>query len=566
MYTPNPCYPPAQGRVDRGWDSMAASVHPNVSVIAVDGPAISAWESLIPGLSQAFDKRGKRAEFVPTATWFLPWAQVQRATSSFQLRDDPDFDFLASGDLRDLLRPPAHLQVPEDGVLVVYGPGAALAPHDVLWYADLPKRYAEAAVSRGHSLNLGQRPGPEPPTTKRLFFVDWPLLDRHRDQLVGRVDYWLDVQDPTCPAFLSGDALRSTLAALSTRPFRTRPTFNTTPWGGHWGQARLGHNPGALNTALGYELIAPEAGVLVGADDGPQVELPFQLVVAAHPVQVLGEAVQPVFGTSFPIRFDYLDTYGGGNLSVHCHPRADYMKAVFGWPYTQHESYYVMIGSAGRQVFLGLQDNVDVEAFRRQATDADGAGTPFEIERYVTTFPASEHQLFLIPAGTPHGSGEGNVILEISATPYLYSLRFYDWLRRNAQGSLRPVHIAHAFANLNTERSGNALEGNLVQKPRQVRSGDGWGEEVLGALPEMFFDVRRLSLAPGAVAEDDTIDRFHILNVVEGDGIVVQPQVGLAHALAYAETMVVPAAVGPYRLEPLGMNRVRVVKATVRRA
>jgi len=47
-----------------------------------------------------------------------------------------------------------------------------------------------------------------------------------------------------------------------------------------------------------------------------------------------------------------------------------------------------------------------------------------DIEQYVPKFAATPHQLFLIPGGTPHGSGEGNVVLEISATPYLYSLRF----------------------------------------------------------------------------------------------------------------------------------------------
>jgi hypothetical protein len=532
--------------------------------MAIDGPAIAAWEELVAGLSEALRKREKAARFVGTAEWFLPWNSVQAATSSYRLRDDPDFDFLASGQLADLLRPPLHPQVPEGDLLVLYGPGAALAPHDVLWYADLPKRYAEAAVTDGRGLNVGQPAGQGRPTTKRLFFIDWPLLDRHRDQLVERVDCWIDMQEPSSPAFLSGEALRATLASLSTRPFRTRPTFNTTPWGGHWGQSQLGHNPGALNTALGYELIAPEAGVLVGADEGPQVEVPFQLVVATHPVEVLGRAVQAVFGTSFPVRFDYLDTFGGGNLSVHCHPREEYMRAVFGWPYTQHESYYVMVGGEDRQVFLGLRDNADPGSFRRDASNADQAGAPFEIAKYVPAFPAAQHQLFLIPAGTPHGSGEGNVVLEVSATPYLYSLRFYDWLRRDVQGSFRPVHIEHAFANLDGGRTGDALAAELVQAPRTVRRGDGWREELLGALPDMFFEVRRMVLTPDAVAGDDTADRFHVLNVVEGAGVLVEPATGTAHALMYAETIVVPAAVGHYRLKSLGAGPVMVVKALVR--
>ena len=75
-----------------------------------------------------------------------------------------------------------------------------------------------------------------------------------------------------------------------------------------------------------------------------------------------------VFGTSFPVRFDYLDTVDGGNLSVHCHPQEDYMRSVFGWPYTQHESYYVMVGSEGQRVFLGLREEADVNAFYQEAS------------------------------------------------------------------------------------------------------------------------------------------------------------------------------------------------------
>ncbi len=81
--------------------------------------------------------------------------------------------------------------------------------------------------------------------------------------------------------------------------------------------------------------------------------MPFQLVVATHPEELLGDSVHRVFGTSFPVRFDYLDTVDGGNLSVHCHPQPDYMRSVFGWPYTQHESYYVMVGGESQRVFLG---------------------------------------------------------------------------------------------------------------------------------------------------------------------------------------------------------------------
>jgi mannose-6-phosphate isomerase class I len=534
-----------------------------VSRVAIDGPVVTGWADLVKGLGQALDHRGFEANFRGTGGWLLPWRRIEELTSSYELRADPDFDHLASGRLSDLLRPPSHLEAPPGGCLVVYGPGAALVPHDVLWYADLPKRYAEAAVVAGSGLNLGQPAGVSEPTTKRLFFIDWPLLDRQRDEILARIDVWIDMQDANSPAILDGSTLRSTLAELALRPFRCRPTFNTTPWGGHWAQRTLGQNRGSVNTALGYELIAPEAGVLIGAEGGLHVEVPFQLVVASHPLEVLGESVHRVFGTSFPVRFDYLDTVDGGNLSVHCHPQPDYMRSVFGWPYTQHESYYVMVGHEDQHVFLGLREEADVSAFYLEASKADDDGTPLEITRYVPTFPATPHQLFLIPGGTPHGSGKGNVVLEISATPYLYSLRFYDWLRQGIDGELRPVHVDHAFRNLDSKRRGKAVARDLVQQPRLLRPGDGWHEELLGALPEMFFEVRRMAVGPGAVADDVTDGRFHVLNVVEGEGVLVEPAAGRPHSLVYAETLVVPAAVGRYTLRPLGPGGARVVKALV---
>jgi hypothetical protein len=325
----------------------------------------------------------------------------------------------------------------------------------------------------------------------------------------------------------------------------------------------LGVNPGAPNTALGYELIAPEAGALLGTP-GCAVEIPLQLISSQHAEALLGPWVRSQFGSSFPIRFDYLDTLDGGNLSVHCHPRQGFMTRFFGWPYTQHESYYVMVAGPASRVYLGLRSGVDLDSFHAEASESVRLLRPLDIDRYVQSFPAVPHQLFMIPAGTPHGSGEGNVVLEVSATPYLYSLRFYDWLRRDAHDRLRPVHVDHAFANLNAERSGEAVPRDLVQTPSVLRSGSGWQEERLGSLSEVFFEVRRLTLMAGHSAPDRTGDRFHVLNVVEGEGVVVAPASGPSHLVNYAETIVVPAAVGSYELQRAGSGPVRVVKALVR--
>lgn len=562
-YQANPCYAPVAGSVERGWPVLVATLAAPPLVLAVDGPQVLDWETVVARLSEALQDRGMSVQTLDVRAALAPWSDVVSRTSSAPLRDDPDFEALPDCDLRACFDTLPATPRPEHGVLIAYGPGAALLRHDTLWYADLPKRYAEAAVAAGTARNLGQRNCDGPATTRRLFYVDWPLLDRHRDSIADGVDRWIDTQDVSHPTSVAGTCLRDTMRALAERPFRTRPTFNTTSWGGHWGQRRLGMNPAARNTALGYELIGPESGVLIGIEDD-NVEVPFQLLVAQHPMLVLGEHVHAAFGTSFPIRFDYLDTVDGGNLSVHCHPRDDYMREVFGWPYTQHETYYMMVGGADRAVFLGLRGDVDVGLFHKEADEAHHQGTRFGIERHVQVFPADEHQLFVIPAGTPHGSGEGNVVLEVSATPYLYSLRFYDWLRRDAEDRQRPVHVEHAFANLNTARTGDAVGIELVQPARTLRTGAGWREELLGALPEMFFEVRRLVLDTATHASDDTAGRFHVLNIVEGAGVVIETAAGHLHPLAYAETLVIPAAVGSYTVHRQGEHMVRLVKALVR--
>jgi mannose-6-phosphate isomerase class I len=503
-YEPAPCYAQVGGEIERGWPARPDGV------LAIDGPAALPWDAVAAAVGGT-DIRDRR----------LPEDE--------QLHDQA-FARVPLGTLADRLR---DLPTPS-GRAVVLGPGSALVPHDELWYADLPKRLHRD------------------PDERRMRYVDWPLQDRHKQEVLPSVDRYLDLTNDEDPRSLRGEALRTTLAALARRPFRTRPTFLPGPWGGQWLRGRLGIETDAPNLAWSYELISPEAGILLG-----ELEVGFELLMAQESETVLGQKAAARFGRAFPIRFDYLDTMAGGHLSIQCHPREEYARTVFGLDFTQLESYYVMETTPGAKIFLGLRDDADVAAFERDARAALD-GRAFNPERHVQAHDAERHRLYLIPAGTVHASGAGNVVLEISATPYLYTLRFYDWLRTNLDGRLRPVHVDHAFANLDPARRGNSVPRDLIQEPRTVRSGDGWTELDLGGLPELFYAVHRLDFV-GAVS-DETCGRFHLLNLVEGEEIAIETAAGDVHPLAYAETIVVPAAVGAYRLVGAG----KVVKAFVR--
>jgi hypothetical protein len=349
-YDPEPRYEAIGGVVETGLPALPDGV------LAIDGPAALPWDALIRAL------RSRRVADLRDAT--RPWPEAEPS--------DPAFARAPGGSLADLVQDLPAVEAPA----VVVGPGSALAPHDELWYADLPKRLALEALRRGEAPNLGEQRvarGSE----RKLVYVDWPLQDRHKQELLPRIDHYVDLSDPAVPRRLSGAALRSTLAALATRPFRTRPTVLPGPWGGQWLRRRLGVEIDGPNAAWSYELIAPEAGILFDS-----LEVGFELLLAQESVRVLGEEVAACFGTSFPIRFDYLDTVDGGHLSIQCHPREDYMEAVFGLPYTQLETYYVMETTPGAKIFLGLRGDADIAMFEQEA-QAALRGESFEPERYV---------------------------------------------------------------------------------------------------------------------------------------------------------------------------------------
>ncbi|GAB3715982.1 class I mannose-6-phosphate isomerase [Mariniluteicoccus flavus] len=551
-YNRSPVYAPVHGAVTRGWDALWPAL-PD-TVVAIDGPPALDWDQVLARAGAALPGRA----VLDTRSCFRRVDEVLELTTSADLAGDPNFDAIPSCALADLLDPAAVGRDLAPGTLVV-GPGAAafVAGHRV--WLDRPKRYAEAALARGEYAHLGGLPGP---SYRRLFYADWPLSDKHRDANAARWDTLGTWRDDEQPTWADRETWRTTVESLSTQAFRVMPYVNSTPWGGQWAASELGFPAPRGNTALGYEFIAPENGVQVG-DAEQAIEIPFQLVCALHPESVLGEEIVDMFGASFPIRMDYLDTMGGGNLSLHCHPTDEYMAKFFGWRYTQHESYYTSRTTPGASVFLGLRGDCDLTEFAAAAHRSAQGLEPLAVEDFVQRHDAREHQLYLIPAGTPHASGVDNLVLEISATPYLYSLRFYDWMRTSDSGAPRAVHEEHAFANVAASRRGRAVVDELIPRAAVRHEEDGVVVECLSELDDLFFDVWRTNLAGRAVAHDDTHGRFHLLNLVDGDDVVITTAAGVPHALGAFETILVPASVGAYTLTARS-GPARVVKALVR--
>jgi mannose-6-phosphate isomerase class I len=201
-------------------------------------------------------------------------------------------------------------------------------------------------------------------------------------------------------------------------------------------------------------------------------------------------------------------------------------------------------------VFLGLREGIDPQVMTADLRAAQAGGAPFPAEAYVNVWPARKHDHFLIPAGTIHCSGRGSMVLEISATPYIFTFKLWDWGRLGMDGRPRPIHLDHGLKNIQWDRTTNWVREHLIGQTAPVASGEGWVEERTGLHPFEFLETRRHWFT-GPV-HHDTQGNLNVLNLVEGDAAIVESLTDAFPPLAvhYAETFVVPAAVGPYTVRP----------------
>jgi mannose-6-phosphate isomerase class I len=290
------------------------------------------------------------------------------------------------------------------------------------------------------------------------------------------------------------------------------------------------------------------------------LEVSFDVVMFHDHRAVLGDAAER-FGFEFPIRFDWLDTIGGGNLSLQVHPSPDYAKTHFGETFTQDETYYILECEDNAEVYLGFQEKLDPLEFRSALEHSHEHGTLLEVNEFVQRHPAKKHDLFLIPHGTIHCSGAGSLVLEISATPYIFTFKMYDWLRLDLDGKPRPMNISRAFENLDFSRRGTQVQ-ELISKPVLLESGDGWCVFKLPTHPDHFYDIQRLEFQNDFEAH--TENTCHVLCLVEGHSILLETAGGLSQRFNYAETIVIPAAAGSYRLRNEDSGIAKVVRAFVR--
>jgi mannose-6-phosphate isomerase len=305
----------------------------------------------------------------------------------------------------------------------------------------------------------------------------------------------------------------------------------------------------ALQNVLGIQLPAGEAigeaWELFDRPDGSSrlrgSQVTLRDLVRRDPEAIVGAGVPLGHGRSFPLMLKFLDARDGLSLQVHPDDRGAVRDGdVDGG---KNECCLILHVTDDARIVLGTRPGVDREQFLARWQTA-------EVEQMVHAFRPQVGDLIHIPPGTVHGIGPGVVAFEVQQNSDL-TYRFYDW------GRGREVHLDRARGAVHVAPAPGGEVGGREPLP------DGG----VRLITTEHFGVRRYDLTQRAQIATD--GRFATVTVVGGAGSLTWRDGDSARedsagedtagenttgelAIALGDTVLVPACVASFELEPDG--------------
>jgi mannose-6-phosphate isomerase class I len=451
------------------------------------------------------------------------------------------------------------------GPIIVYGFGASVIVEEgTVVYLDLARweiqaRYRSTEMSNWRMTDFNQDILRK---YKRGYFIEWRIADRIKEQIFNNIDFYLDTNIKNKPKMITGTECRSAIEKAAKRPFRMVPYFDMGVWGGQWMKEVCNLDKSMPNYAWSFDGIPEENSVYYQFGED-YIESPAINIVLFASENLLGEKVTSKYGREFPIRFDLLDTVEGQNLSLQVHPVPHYIKEQFNMDYTQDESYYILHAEEKATVYLGLKDNVDQVKMFEDLRKAERGEIEFPAEKYVNQFPAKKHDHFLIPAGTIHCSGSNTMVLEISATPYIFTFKLWDWGRLGLDGVPRPVHVDHGQKVIQWDRTTKWVQDNLINNITLLEKNENYTIEKTGLHDlEPIETIRHFT---NTKVTNKGTDSVHVINMIEGEEAIIESvdESFEPFVIHYAETIIIPASIKEYTIRPHG-NSVGTKIGTIR--
>jgi mannose-6-phosphate isomerase class I len=457
------------------------------------------------------------------------------------------------------------------GALIFYGNAALMDSFreycDLKLFIDMTQKRTILNIRNGSCGNLGEKGRMAINLMlRRSYYVDFEIAMAHRGKLIRNnlIDYYITGDHPDGMQLLPLAKMKELFEVMVSYPLRCRPVYLEGVWGGFYVK-KLRNLPKEMkNCAWVFDLIPMEVSIVADLAD-MQLEFPFYCFVQTIGEALMGSKAHKKFGGYFPIRFNYDDTFhSSGNMSIQVHPDGEFVKENNGELGRQDESYYMVVTGQQAKTYCGFKENADVEEFIEKAKRAEKYGEGFDHDAYVASVPSKPGMQFLIPAGTIHASGRNQLILEIgSLTIGSYTYKMYDYMRKDLEGNLRPIHTYYGDKVLRRDFKGDYVKQNFIQEPRVIRN-DGFTETIVGEHDLIYFSLRNVIFADRYT--DETTDRFHVLTLVDGEKCLIRSLTDPDKFFKqeYLDMVIIPAGFGPYEVINEGVGVVTMHKTLLK--
>ena len=320
-------------------------------------------------------------------------------------------------------------------------------------------------------------------------------------------------------------------------PIRLEASLHETIWGGRRLGRELWKQVPSAEAAIGE---AWETEISTVVQNGPQAGKTLAMLVAEWDVALLGERATNIFGRRFPLLAKFIDA--NAQLSVQVHPNDDYAAQHENGKLGKTEFWYILAAEPGATIVHGFKAATSRQAVQQAIEHVTLEGLLHE-ER------VQAGDVVFVPAGTVHAIGGGILLYELQEYSDL-TYRMYDYGRLTSTGQPRELHIERSL-----DVTHYGVSPTVKVHPVSLDGGPGYDDRCLVA--SRYFVTRELLFKQNGVVtgymKGETDGSCVILTSL-GASVAVRYGAALERheSLTRGQTMVLPAALGQYRIEGTG--------------
>ena len=551
--------------------------------VAFEGWYAVGWESIAGSLAKVCAQVGVKVELRDIASVMKSEADITEYKRPFSKPDVPSFGWVNDkGRILDLmdrkkmeglrndLRKVRRGKASDLAALIVYGSGAAIPElnnsYDIRFYFDTTKESVLWTMWDGDLVPFGAKKAKKDYFWKEYYYSDFYLLNEQKHYAFKRMDYWVQAITPKELNLIPREAFDAILSTLVRYPTKNVKYAQPGPWGAYrfkdtrWDIEGLSCN--AWNS-----LVAPqELSVLVDIGREKNLKMPGENLLQ-YPVQFVGPYIHKKYPRLVPMYVWVDDGYfpkptpaERTSMPVHNHPSTGYVNRLFNEPLGRYETYYIGEAFEGATTMMGFKDNANLEEWEEKCRESDRTKKPIkDWQNYIQRWDTNVGDLFLIPPGTTHGHGGGQMVIEMDTVPSVagteYSFFGYDFVRPTWDDKAKTMtakpmrmHLDHYFGH-DQGRRASWVKDHLRARPKVVKWTHDYWLDRYDTLPMMPFEIERLHFTKRA--EYDTQGKFmHMVTLATGERVTIQSKSNpdLKADIEWFQSAAIPACFGEYEI------------------